>query len=166
LRIIQLSSYQNRRKVGNYARQPCPQGDSTHRGRPFAEGNPGRKPGSKNRTTLVAAALLDGEAEELVRTAVERAKAGDGPILKFLLSRIFPRERLIEFDLPPMNFADDAVASLGRILAAVAQGRISPSEGASLSALIDTYTRAIEMADVVKRLDMLEAKINGSGGAR
>ena len=136
---------------------------ATQRGRPFADGNPGRKPGSKNRTTLVAAALLDGEAEELVRTAVERAKAGDGPILKFLLSRIFPRERLIEFDLPPMNFADDAVASLGRILAAVAQGRISPSEGASLSALIDTYTRAIEMADVVKRLDMLEAQINGGG---
>jgi hypothetical protein len=107
--------------------------------------------------------LLDGEAEELVRTAVERAKAGDGPMLKFLLSRIFPRERLIEFDLPPMNFADDAVASLGRILAAVAQGRISPSEGASLSALIDTYTRAIEMADVVKRLDALEAKLNDGG---
>jgi hypothetical protein len=136
---------------------------ATHRGRPFADGNPGRKPGSKNRTTLVAAALLDGEAEELVRTAVERAKAGDGPMLKFLLSRIFPRERLIEFDLPPMNFADDAVASLGRILAAVAQGRISPSEGASLSALIDTYTRAIEMADVVKRLDALEAKLNDGG---
>ena len=33
------------------------------RGRPFANGNPGRKPGSKNRTTLVAAALLEGEAE-------------------------------------------------------------------------------------------------------
>jgi hypothetical protein len=29
--------------------------------------------------------------------------------------------------------------------------------------LIDTYTRAIEMADVVKRLDMLEAQINGGG---
>jgi hypothetical protein len=29
------------------------------RGRPFQNGNPGRKPGSKNRTTLVAAALLE-----------------------------------------------------------------------------------------------------------
>ena len=70
------------------------------RGRPFANGNPGRKRGSKNRTTVVASALLDGEAEELVRKAVERAKAGDGPMLKFLLSRILPRERLVKLDLP------------------------------------------------------------------
>jgi hypothetical protein len=79
---------------------PAPQ-----RGRPFAEGNPGRKPGSKNRTTVVAAALLDSEAEMLVRKAVELAKAGDVPMLKFLLGRILPRERPIELDLPPMNFA-------------------------------------------------------------
>jgi hypothetical protein len=48
----------------------------TTRGRPFANGNPGRKRGSKNRTTIVATALVDGEAEELVRKAVELAKAG------------------------------------------------------------------------------------------
>ena len=53
------------------------------------------KPGSKNRTTLVAAALLEGEAEELVRKAIELAKAGDVAMLKFLLERILPRERLI-----------------------------------------------------------------------
>ncbi len=83
------------------------------RGRPFANGNPGRKPGSKNRTTAVATALLDGEAEELVRKAVDLAKAGDVPMLKFLLSRILPRERPVKLDLPPMNFADDAVVALG-----------------------------------------------------
>jgi hypothetical protein len=137
---------------------PAPQ-----RGRPFAEGNPGRKPGSKNRTTVVAAALLDSEAEMLVRKAVELAKASDVPMLKFLLGRILPRERPIELDLPPMNFADDAVAALASILAAVAQGRISPNEGASLAALVDTYTRAIDMADVVLRVDALEAKLNGRG---
>jgi hypothetical protein len=85
---------------------------SATRGRPFANGNPGRKPGSKNRTTLVAAALLDGEAEELVRKAVELAKAGDAVMLKFLLGRILPRERLIKLDLPHMDFADDAVEAL------------------------------------------------------
>jgi hypothetical protein len=130
------------------------------RGRPFANGNSGRKPGSKNRTTVVAAALLDGEAPALVRKAVELAKAGDVPMLKFLLGRILPRERPIKLDLPPMNFADDAVATLGSIIGAIADGRISPSEGAALAALIDAYTRAIDTADVVKRLDALEFKIN------
>ena len=73
-------------------------------GRPFAKGNPGRPPGSKNRTTLLAAALLEGEAEELVRKAVALAKAGDVGMLKFLLGRILPRERPIEIDLPPLEF--------------------------------------------------------------
>jgi hypothetical protein len=66
------------------------------RGRPFVNGNAGRRPGSRNRTTAVAAALLEGEAEELVRKAVDLAKAGDVPMLKFLLSRILPRERPIK----------------------------------------------------------------------
>jgi hypothetical protein len=131
------------------------------RGRPFANGNPGRKPGSKNRTTIVASALLDGEAEELVRTAVELAKAGNVVMLKFLLGRILPRKRPIKLDLPPMNFADDAVAALGAIISVVGDGGVSPSEGAAFAALIDAYTRAIDMADVVKRLDALEAKISG-----
>ena len=98
-----------------------------------------------------------------MRKAVELAKAGDVPMLKFLLGGILPRERPIKLDLPPMNFADDAVAALGAIISAVADGRISPSEGAALASMIDAYTRAIDMADVVKRLDGLEAKVNGGG---
>jgi hypothetical protein len=128
------------------------------RGRPFPNGNPGRKPGSKNRTTLIAAALLDGEEEELVRKAVELAKAGNVPMLKFLLGRILPRERAIKLNLPPMDFADDAVEALGSIMHAVSEGVISPSEGAALATLAKSYTDAINMADVVKRLDSLEAQ--------
>ena len=128
-------------------------------GRPFANGNPGRNPGSKNRTTLLAAALLEGEADELLRTAIALAKAGDRVMLKFFLERILPRERLIQLDLPEMNFADDAVEALGHIMRAVSEGRISPNEGAALAALINSQTRAIDMADVVKRLDSLQAAI-------
>jgi len=128
------------------------------RGRPFVNGNPGRKPGSKNRTTAVAAALLEGDAEELVRKAFELAKAGDVVMLKFLLGRILPRERLIELDLPRMDFADDAVEALGFVMRAVSEGKISPSEGAALATLINSYTGAIDQADVVKRLDRLEAQ--------
>jgi hypothetical protein len=75
-----------------------------------------------------------------VRKGVELAKAGDVPMLKFLLGRILPRERLIELDLPEMNFADDAVEALGYIMRAVSEGRISPSEAAALGALINSQT--------------------------
>jgi hypothetical protein len=40
-------------------------------------GNPlGRPPGARNKATLIAEALLQGEAAELTRAAIERAKAG------------------------------------------------------------------------------------------
>lgn len=126
------------------------------RGRPFEKGNPGRPPGSKNRTTIVAAALLDGEAEDLVRRAIELAKAGDVAMLKFLLGRMLPRERRIQFDLPP-----DAVEALGAIMAAVSEGKITPAEAANLATLVNCYTHAVDLADVVKRFDQLELKIKG-----
>lgn len=134
---------------------------TSQRGRPFVNGNPGRKPGSRNRASVVAAALLEGEGEDLERKAVQLAKAGDVGMLKFLLGRLLPRERLIKFDLPTMEFADDAVEALGSVLRAVSEGKISPSEGAAVAELINSYARAIDLADVVKRLDVLEAQIKG-----
>src|SRR5215469_7388024 len=73
------------------------------RGRPFSRGNSGRKPGSKNHATVVTAALLEGDTQELLGKAVELAKAGNVVMLKFLLARILPRERLIKLDLPRME---------------------------------------------------------------
>jgi hypothetical protein len=135
--------------------------DLRTRGRPFQQGNPGRARGSKNRATIFAAALLEGEAEGLFRTCVEAAHAGNIKALLFLLGRMLPRDRLIKLDLPPMNFADDAVEAFGRVMRAVAEGRISPSEGAQMATLIDSFAKAIDIADVVKRLDALEAKVKG-----
>jgi hypothetical protein len=135
------------------------------RGRPFAEGNPGRPPGSKNRSTLIAQSLLDGEGEELLRKAIEVAKTGDVGMLKFLLSRILPRERPVKVELPDMSFADDAVEALGSVAQAVAEGNISPSEAASLATLINCYSRAIDIADLVARMDQMERKLRGEPSA-
>jgi hypothetical protein len=129
------------------------------RGRPFAKGNGGRRPGSKNQGTLIRAAILDGDKEELVRKGIEVAKAGDVSMLKFLLSRILPRERPIRIDLPKMEFADDAVEALGAIARAVTEGSITPAEGADLANIVNSLCRAIDIADLVKRMDALEAKI-------
>ena len=49
------------------------------RGRPFAAGNSGRKRGSKNRTTLVAESLLEGETEELMRHSRRSPAPADMP---------------------------------------------------------------------------------------
>jgi hypothetical protein len=133
------------------------------RGRPFSKGNGGRLLGSKNRSSLILAALSDGDKEDLIHKALQLAKAGSVPMLKFLLSRILPRERPVRIDLPQMEFADDAVAALGSIMRAVSEGSITPGEGANVATLVNAYSHAIDNADLVKRVDALEARINGTG---
>src|ERR1700737_5374130 len=60
---------------------PNPPPNSPVRGRPFEKGNGGRRPGSRNRTTLVAEALLKDEEVELGGKAIDLAKPGEGPLL-------------------------------------------------------------------------------------
>ena len=57
------------------------------RGRPFPKGNGGRRLGSKNRSSLIFAALSDDDKEDVVRKGLELAKAGDVSMLKFFLGR-------------------------------------------------------------------------------
>ena len=40
-----------------------------------------------------------------------------------------------------MEFADDAVEALGEVMRAVSEGKISPSEGAAMATLINSYTQ-------------------------
>jgi hypothetical protein len=136
---------------------PAPQ--EHPRGRSFAPGNPGRRPGSKNKITRVAEALLRGEESELVRKAVELAKAGDVPMLKFLLDRILPKQRHIELELPEVKFASDAVDALGAVLDAVCSAKIAPREGAEVAMLLGLYSRAIDVADHERRLEAIETAL-------
>lgn len=132
---------------------------SAPRGRPFVRGNPGRQAGSQNRTTRVAAALLEGDAEALVRKAIELALTGDRPMLKFLLGRILPRERTIKINIPTLQSADDAVEAIAAIMLEVGEGNISPTEGAALAGIINADREAIDLAHVVKRIDALKEKV-------
>ena len=139
--------------------EPHPQPHSRVRGRPFEQGNGGRRRGSKNRTTLVAEALLKGEEVALVRKAIELAKGGDTQMLKFLLDRILPKERSVRIDLPAMERADDAVDALGVIINAVGNAEIAPSEAAALATLVAVYARTINVYELESRLDKIERDI-------
>ena len=133
------------------------------RGRPFEKGqsgNPGgRLPGSRNRATLAAEALLDGEADALTRRAVELAIEGDPTALKLCLERILAprRERVVRFALPPIESAADIARAMGAVTAAVAEGALTPGEAGALAAVVDTFVRAIDISDFERRLQALEA---------
>jgi Family of unknown function (DUF5681) len=132
------------------------------RGRPFPKGrsgNPaGRRLGSRNRATVAAQALLMGEAEALTRKAVGAALAGDPTAMRLCLERILPRERAVEFALPPIKTAADIAEAMGAVTAALAGGLITPSEAQAIARVFTTFVRTIETSDFDQRLQTLEVR--------
>jgi hypothetical protein len=123
----------------------------------------GRPLGSKNRTTILAQALLAGEATALVRKAIELGKAGNEPMLKFLLDRILPRDRLITVPIPFLDHPDEAIDAMAAISGAVANGQITPTEAAALSNVISEWSRAIEVWENSTRIEALEDSLKNDG---
>jgi len=119
------------------------------RGRPFPKGqsgNPAGKPkGVRNRATLAAEALLEGEARALTRKTIELGLAGDTTALRLCLERLVPprKDRAISLDLPEIKSPDDIAQALRAVLVAVGKGRITPSEAGEVMALIETSRNRI-----------------------
>jgi hypothetical protein len=129
------------------------------RGKPFERGNPGRRPGSRNRATLAAEALLDREATAISRKAVELALNGDTTAIRLVLDRILPprRERPIRFDLPLLKEPADAVSALAAITVGVSSGELTAGEAQQLAQVVDIFVRALEAGALEERLRALEA---------
>lgn len=124
----------------------------------FAAGNPGKPKGTRHRATRAALALLDGQAEALTRQAVTMALGGDATALRLCLERIAPprKDAPVTFALPPMQSAADAAKAAGAVLGAVAEGDLTPTEGAHIMALVETYRRTLETTELEARVTALE----------
>ncbi len=124
----------------------------------FTKGNPGRPRGARHKATRAALALLDGEAKALTRQAVTMALGGDATALRLCLERIAPprKDAPVTFDLPPMRSAVDAARAAGAVLDAVATGDLTPTEGAHIMALVETYRRTLETSELEARMAALE----------
>lgn len=125
-------------------------------------GNPsGRPKGALNKTTMAVRELLDGEAEELTRKAVELAKGGDITALKLCLDRVSPcpKDRAVTFTMPEeICKAESLPLMTAHILKAVGDGELTPSEGERISSIITAHARAIELNELEARVSKLEAE--------
>lgn len=127
-------------------------------------GNPtGRPKGARNKSTLAAEALLDGEAEVLTRKVIELAKDGDRTALRMCFDRLLPvrRSRPVIFDLPDTSTPEGILAAHDAVLAAVATGEVTPEEAQIICGLIDTRRRAIDTYELERRMSALEHKVEG-----
>ena len=122
-------------------------------------GNPaGRPPGSRNRAALLMEALLEGEAEQLCRKAVDLALKDNTRALQLCLDRLMPppKDRVVSFDLPKLQSLDDIPQGVSSILTAISEGSISPREGETLSRILIACAEALTTADTQQRLERLE----------
>jgi hypothetical protein len=126
----------------------------------FAKGNKlgGGKTGSRHKVTKAVEALLEGEAEGLTRKAVEMALTGDTVALRLCLDRIDPpkKDRAVSITLPKVRTAQDTVQASSTVLDAVAEGNITPDEGARILSLLTAHKALIETCDLEVRLSALE----------
>ena len=124
----------------------------------FTAGNAGKPKGTRHKATQAVLALLDGEAEAFTRQAVTMALDGDGAALRLCLERIAPprRDAPVQFDLPRIETARDAAKAAGAVLEAVAEGDLTPTEGAHIMALVETYRRTLETSELEARVAALE----------
>jgi len=128
-------------------------------------GNPaGRPRGARNRTTVLLENLLAEDGEAIARKAIELAKAGEIAALRMCLDRLVPvrKDEPVVFDLPPLETAADSVAAAARIVAAVADGDLTPSEAMDVAKVIDVYVGALATKGFEQRLAKLESAANRS----
>jgi hypothetical protein len=129
------------------------------RGRPFAPGNPGRRPGSVNKTTKLVAELIREAGPELTRVLIECALARDMAAMKILAPGFLPKQRAFDLELPKVNGSGDAAAVLAAIFEAVTTGRITVAEATALTSLIEAYSRLIAINQFESRLEALEKQV-------
>jgi hypothetical protein len=105
--------------------------------------------------------LLEGEAEDLIRTLVEKAKGGNIQALGMCLDRLLParKERCINLESRPITGLQDLPIQYQDITSAVAEGRITPSEGESLSNILTSHAQVMERVNLDQRIAALEDQI-------
>ena len=90
------------------------------------------------------------------------AHAGNKAALRLVIERILPprRERPMQFQLPRLETAADAVAAINAIAEGIARGELSESEAASANAVVNTFMKSLELVDYERKFAALEEKVS------
>jgi hypothetical protein len=113
---------------------------------------------ARNKTSITLEALLDTEATAITCKVIEKALEGDMAALRLCLDRLLPvrREGPVAFALPKIETAADALKASSALVAACAEGTLSPREATEIMALIETHIRTLELSEIEARLTELE----------
>jgi hypothetical protein len=127
----------------------------------FAIGNPGgpgRPKGSRNKARMIFDAIGMKSTAKAIEAIGQKAETGDRFAGAILLARTWarPRGREVEFELPAIETPADLVRAHAALVAAVADGTLTPTEGAQVSTLLENQRRAVETHQLEQRIRTLE----------
>lgn len=126
-------------------------------------GNPRGKPkGARHKASLMAEMLFENGIEKVCEQVLSQAQEGNLHAAKIILDRLLPpkKDRPINFKLPIINNAADALRAGKLICHAVGNGEITPLEGESLSKMVEIQAKNIELFDFGTRLEAIEKHMN------
>lgn len=129
---------------------------------PGKSGNPGGRPRkTRSGADKIRQALL-GDAPEILAALAAQAKQGDPQAAKLILDRCIPPMRPtdnpVSVPIPVANLADAAKA----ILLAASTGQVTITEAQGLASVLASTAKAIEIDELVKRIDAREAATHGN----
>jgi hypothetical protein len=75
------------------------------------------------------------------------------------MDRLVParKDRPINLDLPPIHNMQQISEAMTKIVAAIADGQITPTEGEVLANFLSVQTTVVSVADLERRVEQLEA---------
>jgi hypothetical protein len=109
---------------------------------------------------MAVLALMEGGAEEITRTVIDAAKAGDLTAARLVIERLAPplRERPLSLPLPDTKTIGGVSEAQQAILEAVGGGEILPGEATALAAILEGRRKALETVELEQRISALEAR--------
>lgn len=136
------------------------------RGRPFPRGKSGN-PGGRPKVIAHVRDLAREHTAVAIATLVSVMKNAKSPLAarvaaaNAILDRGYGRPGFmttVDFRLPELVSANDALRAISAISAAVAAGDMAPTEAVQLCHLVEAYTRAIETVEFDRRIRVLEER--------
>jgi len=119
----------------------------------------GRPKGSRHKISLLAEKLMGDDVEAVISTVVNAAKKGDMTAARLILERVSPprKDTPISIELPEINGVDDVSKAMAFVVKAAANSEIGLSEADALTRLIQGYSASLEMSQLARRVEALEA---------
>ncbi len=113
---------------------------------------------SKSKNAPPAGVIGENDMTDVQGVAVREAKAGNMQAVAIVERMHRRRRRLVPLDLPPVDDAAGLAAAQAEVIAAAAQGRITPHEGLAYAALLDYRRRALDTVEFEMRLQEIETE--------